>query len=186
MILGSEHHAASVVQLDDPSEHRVAALSAALLQAVMNTYGENYEGFAARASIAAEVMAEAIAGTCPAWALPYDEFTAIADAIAALWPCAVFETAAACDLLLTCVLNGDQYMATDVLTEPCSRDLARALLTLAITSDCASGTRRARDALLPERLLALLSERATTLAGSGLPDAWVGVEILVTCQGRKS
>jgi hypothetical protein len=49
-----------------------------------------------------------------------------------LWPCAVFETAAACDLLLTCVLNGDQFMATDVLTDPDSQDLARALLRLAI------------------------------------------------------
>jgi len=28
----------------------------------------------------------------------------------------------------TCVLNGDRFMATDVLTEPCSQDLARTLL----------------------------------------------------------
>ena len=30
--------------LEDPSEHRVAILSAALLQAVMNTYGEDHDG----------------------------------------------------------------------------------------------------------------------------------------------
>jgi hypothetical protein len=31
--------------------------------------------------------------------LPYDEFTALADAIAAVWPCEAFETTAARDLL---------------------------------------------------------------------------------------
>src|SRR5258708_23358882 len=186
MIPASERHAPGLVQLADPSEHRVTVLSAALLQAVMNTYGENHEGFAARAGVAAEVVAEAITGTCPAWALPYDEFMALADAVTSLLPCAVFQTAAACDLLLSCLLNGEQFMATDVLTDPSSQDLARALLRLAITSDPASGTREARDALLPEHLLAVLSERAAALAGSPSPDAWVGAELLVGCLGRQS
>jgi hypothetical protein len=57
--------------------------------------------------------------------LPYEEFTALADAVGAVWPCEVFETAAASDLLLSCVLNGDQFIAADVLTDPCSQDLAR-------------------------------------------------------------
>lgn len=177
---------ASQLQLADPTEHQVSALSAALLQAVMNTYGENHEGFALRAGVAVEVVAEAAAGIGPAWALPYGEFTALADAVAALWPCAVFETAAACDLLLSCVLNGDQFLATDVLTEPGTQDLGRALLRLAITSEPASATREAREALLPEHLLAVLTERAVALARSGLPDAWVGVEILVTSLSRQS
>lgn len=177
---------ASPLQLADPTEHQVSALSAALLQAVMNMYGENHEGFALRAGVAAEVVAEAAAGMRPVWALPYDEFTALADAVAALWPCAVFETAAACDLVLSCVLNGDQFLATDVLTEPCSQDLARALLKLAITSEPASETRGTRDALLSEHLLAALTGRAAALAASGLPDAWVGVEILATSLSRQS
>src|SRR5258708_15645639 len=140
-----EYPATGQLALEDPAEHRVAALSASLLRAVMFTYGEDHEAFAARAGVAAEVVAEALGGTCPAWALPYDEFKAIADAVAAMWPCEVFETAAACDLLLSCVLNGDHVMATDVLTDPCTQDLARALLRLAITSE-------AQEPLLPEFL----------------------------------
>lgn len=99
---------------------------------------------------------------------------------------AVFETATACDLLLSCVLNGDQVMATDVLTEACSRDLAWALLRLAITSEPDQGNRVAEDAQLPDHLLVLLSERAAVLAGSGSPDAWAGAEILVACPNRHS
>ena len=172
--------------LEDPGEHRVAILSAALLQAVMNMYGEDHERFAVRAGVAADVVAEAASGRCPAWALPYDEFMAIADVITALWPCAVFETAAACDLLLSCVLSGDHFMATDVLTDPCTQDLARALLRLAITTEPGNGIRDAQEALLPENLLALLGERAAALADSESPDSWVGAEILGACLGRLS
>jgi hypothetical protein len=158
--------------VEDAGEHYVAVISASLLRAVMTTYGENHHGFAARAGVAAKVAAEAAGGTCPAWTLPYDEFTAIADAVAALWPCAVFETAAACDLLLSCVLNGDHFMATDVLTDPCSQDLARALLRLAITSEPGNGIRAARDALLP----------ADLLPHSKSPDAWVGAITAPVCR----
>ena len=177
MITANERHATSPAQPvpDDPGAHRVAALSAALLQAVMNTYGENQEEFAHRAGVAVTVVTQAMDGTCPAWALPYDEFTALAEAVAAMWPCAAFETATACDLLLSCVLDGDQVMATDVLAEPCY--LARALLRLVITSE---------NTLLPQNLLVLLSERAAALAGSESPDAWVGAEILTGCLGRQS
>ncbi|HVB43268.1 MAG TPA: hypothetical protein VNF47_11255 [Streptosporangiaceae bacterium] len=174
-----ERPATGQLALEDPVEHRVAELSASLLRAVMITYGETQEEFAARAGVAAEVVADALGGTCPAWALPYDEFTAIADAVAAIWPSAVFETAAACDLLLTCVLNGDHVMATDVLTDPCTQDLARALLRTAITTDV-------QDSLLPEDLITLLADRAAALADSGSPDAWVGAELLVACPRRQS
>lgn len=172
--------------LEDPGEHRVAVLSAALLRAVLNTYGDGHEGFAIRADVTAEVVAEAVGGTCPAWALPYDEFTAIADTVAALWPCAVYETAAACDLLLSCVLNGDQFLATDVLTEPSSRDLAWALLKLAIVGEPDNGNPQPDAVLLPGSVLALLDERAAALASSDSPDAWVGAQILVACLGRQS
>lgn len=77
-------------------------------------------------------------------------------------------------------------MATDVLTEPCSRDLARALLRLAITREPDQGSRVAEDALLLDHLLALLSERAAALAASASPDAWVGAEILVACLSRQT
>lgn len=86
-----EHPAVSRLALEDAAEHRVAALSASLIRAVMITYGETNEVFAARVGLAAEVVAEALSGTCPAWALPYDEFMAIADAAEAMWPSPVFE-----------------------------------------------------------------------------------------------
>jgi hypothetical protein len=58
-------------------------------------------------------------GTRPAWELPYAEFMALTDAVAASCPSwrELFETAAACDLLVTCLLDGDQAMATDVLAD---------------------------------------------------------------------
>lgn len=174
-----EHPAMSRLALEDPAEHRVAALSASLLRTVMITYDETNEQFAARAGVAAEVVAEALSGACPCWALPYDDFTATADAVEAMWPSPVFETAAACDLLLSCVLNGDQVMATDVLTDPCSYDLARALLRLATAGE-------APDSLLPQDVLTLLADQAIALAASGSPDAWVGVELLAACPRRQS
>jgi hypothetical protein len=81
--------------------------------------------------------------------------------------------------LLSCVLNGDQFIAADVLTDPCSQDLARALMRLAVASEPS-------NARVPEDLLARLRERATALAGSGSPDAWIGAEILLTSQARQS
>jgi hypothetical protein len=54
-------------------------LSAALRRSVINTYGQDLVGFAGF--------------------LPYNEFTALADAVAAVWPCEAFETVAARDLL---------------------------------------------------------------------------------------
>jgi hypothetical protein len=174
-----EHPVTSPLALEDPAEHRVAALSASLLRAVMFIYDETHEQFAARAGLIPETVAEALDGTCPAWALPYDEFTALADAAGTMWPSPVFETATACDLLLSCVLDGDQVMATDVLTDPCTHDLARALLRLAITAE-------PPDSLLPADVLTLLADQAAALAGSGSLDAWVGVELLVACPRRQS
>jgi hypothetical protein len=179
MISAPEHRSVGRSVLDhqptpeDAAEHRIAVLSAALLQAVMTTYGEDHETFAARAGIAAIVGAAAAAGTCPAWELPYDEYTALADAVATLWPCALFETATACDLLLTNVINGDHFMATDVLADPSAQGLALALL-------------RAAESLLPENLQSLLRKRAAELADSTSPDAWVGEQIISGLIGRQS
>jgi hypothetical protein len=170
----------------DSARQRVTVLSASLLQAVMILSGEDHAGLAGRAGVDASVVSEVVGGTCPAWALPYEQFTALADVAAASWPPAAFETAAACDLLLTCVLNGDQSMATDVLTELRSRDLARALLRLALTSEPDSATGLAEPSMVTSDLLALLSQRAAALAGSDSPDAWVGVEILTACAGGQS
>jgi hypothetical protein len=159
-------------------EHQIAVFSAAVLLAVMAAHGEDNRDFALRADVTEKTVTGAVNGTCPSWALPDAEFTALADTVKKLSSCPVFETAAACDLLLTCVLNGERCMATDVLTEPCSRDLARAMLRLVV--------REAEPPLLPADLLALLREQATALASSGSPDAWVGSEILAGFSGRQS
>ena len=65
---------------------------------------------------------------------------ALADAVAAPHPSwrELFETAAACDLLVTCLLDGDQAMATDVLADDDTRDMTVALLRWAITGDSRS------------------------------------------------
>jgi hypothetical protein len=70
---------------DDLDEYPVAVLSAALLQAVLHSLGLDPGGFAEQAGVATEVVAGAAAGACPAWALPYSEFAALADAVGALW-----------------------------------------------------------------------------------------------------
>lgn len=74
---------------------------------------------------------------CPAWELPYAAFTAVGDAVSALNPPlrAVFETAAACDLVLTCVMRGDRAFSTDVLADDDTRDLAVGLLRWAVTGE---------------------------------------------------
>jgi hypothetical protein len=168
----------------------VAVLSAAVLVAVRAAYGEDRAGLATRARIDVHVVDGAERGTRPAWALPYLEFVAIADAVGAPHPSwrELFETAAACDLLMTCLLDGDQAMATDVLADDDTRDTTMALLRWAITGDSRSVQRggltpweradRPSDRLLNDEQRALLRQRAATLARSSSPDAWVGAEIL--------
>lgn len=159
---------------EDATECRIGVLSAAMLRAVMNTYSECPEVFAARAGVAADVITGIADASGPAWMLPYDEFTAVADAVAASWPSAAFEIATACDLLLTSVINGDHCMATDVLTDPGWGDLARALLRMTVLG----------NSQLPDNLLMVLNDRAAELADSGSLDAWVGAELLSGCPGR--
>jgi hypothetical protein len=158
-------------------EHRVAVLSAAVLRAARTEHGESRAGLAARAGLARRVVDGAEDGTRPAWALPYEQFTALAGALTTLDPRlhAMFETAAACDLLLTNVLAGDQVMATDVLTDPGTRDLAAGLLGWAVTGAPGCGHAGQRLSRAP---LALLRDRAAALAASGSADAWVGGQIL--------
>jgi hypothetical protein len=178
----------------DLGEHPVAVLSSAVLTAVRHGCDEDQASFAARAGVALDVVAQAEDCTRPAWALPYGEFVALADAVAACCLPAVFETAAACDLLLTCVLNGDRVFATDVLVEPRSRELAWALLRLAITGDLdrmlpgvVDDLRLPDDvAVLSDAQVATLRRRAAALATSLSPDAWAGAEILAACRGGRS
>jgi len=165
---------------EDLGEHVVAALSSAVLRSARRAQGR--DGFAARAGVPEAVVIAAETGACPAWALPYEEFAALAGAVEVSWPRLVFETAAACDLLLSCVLNGDLILVTDVLTEPGSRDLARVLLRQAIAGRPGGWL----EARLPVELLWLLRERATALLGSGSPDAWVGAEILAAWPGGQA
>ena len=63
--------------------------------------------------------------------------SALGDAVSVLNPSlrAVFETAAACDLVLTCVMRGDQAFSTDVLADDDTRDLAVGLLRWAVTGE---------------------------------------------------
>ena len=136
-------------------------------------------------------------GTRPAWASPYPEFMALADAVAAphsSWR-ELFETAAACDLLVTCLLDGDQAMATDVLADDDTRDTTVALLRWAITGDSRSVQRAGltlcergnepSGRLLGGEQRALLRQRAAALARSSSPDAWVGAEILAVFGGDR-
>jgi hypothetical protein len=178
--------------VEDLGEHTVSVLSSALLRAVRWRHGEGHEGFALRAGVATEVVIAAEDGTCPAWALPYDDFMALAEATACC-ALAALETAVACDLLLTCVLNGDQVFATDVVMELGSRNLAWVLLSLAI----AGGSDRALPGVgslklvenvvtLDDAQVALLRERVEALAASASPDAWVGAEIAAVCGGELS
>src|SRR6266516_5229023 len=121
--------------VDSLGGHPIAALSATLLRLARQGHRESQADFAARAGVRLGVVCEAEDGTRPVWALPYAEFLALADAVSVLnpWLREWFDTAAACDLLLTRVLEGDQVLAADVLTDPSSRYLAKKLLQWAIT-----------------------------------------------------
>src|SRR5215472_17070813 len=107
-------------EIGDLGRHPVAVLSAAVLAAARRGYRESQADLAARAGVGPEVVNDAEDGTRPSWALPYFEFTALADAVSALNPTMrdMFEVAAAYDLILSCVLDGDQTFAIDVLVEP--------------------------------------------------------------------
>jgi hypothetical protein len=172
-------------------------LSAAVLIAARAAYNENRAALAARAGLDVSVVDGAEDETRPAWALPYPEFMAVAVAVAAPHPSwrELFETAAACDLLMTCLLDGDQAMATDVLADDDTRDTTVALLRWAITGDSRSVQRAGltpweraygpSGRLLTEEQRALLRQRAAALARSSSPDAWVGAEILAIFGGHK-
>ena len=81
----------------------VAVLSAAVLVMARAAYREDRADLAGRAGLGIHVLEGAEDGTRPAWELPYAEFMALADAVALAHPSwrDLFETAAACDLLVT-------------------------------------------------------------------------------------
>jgi hypothetical protein len=175
----------------------VAVLSAAVLLAARAAYGEDQADLAARAGLDVHVVNGAEDGTRPAWALAYPEIMAVAEAVAAPHPSwrELFETAAACDLLVTCLLDGDQAMATDVLADDDTRETTVALLRWAITGDSRyvqlAGLTPCERAdgpsgrLLNDEQRALLRQRAARLARSCSPDAWVGAEILAIFGGGR-
>jgi hypothetical protein len=175
----------------------VAVLSAAVLIAARAAYSEDRKDLAARAGLDVHAVDGVENGTRPAWTMPYPEFMAIAEAVAAPHPSwrELFETAAACDLLMTCLLDGDQAMATDVLADDDTRDTTVALLRWAITGNSrhvqhagltpwqrADGS---SDRLLDNEQRTLLRQRAAALARSSSPDAWVGAEILAIFGGDR-
>jgi hypothetical protein len=161
---------------------------------------ESREDFAARAGVGLPLVEGAEDGSYPVWELPYAEFTALADAVSVLSPSlrAVFETAAACDLLLTCVMRGDQAFSTDVLADDDTRHLAAGLLRWAVKCGgcicpacgwcpCEAGPAGYghRGQLLGDVDLAVLRGKASALARSGSPDAWVGAELLAVFGGAR-
>jgi hypothetical protein len=179
----------------------VTVLSAAVLVAARTGCRDNRADFAARAQLSLHVVEGAEDGTRPAWELPYAEFMALADAVAASHPPwrDLFETAAACDLLVTCLLDGDQAMATDVLADDDTRDVTVTLLRWAITGDCQAAHNagfvlpqgpspepcKHSGRLLSDAQRTLLRQRAAALARSCSPDAWVGAEILAIFGGAR-
>ena len=115
----------------------VTVLSASVLIAARTGYRESREDFAVRADVPLRVVEAVEGGSRPAWDLPYATFSALGGAVSVLSPsmCTVFETAAACDLMLTCVMRGDHAFSTDVLADDDTRDLAVGLLRWAVTGE---------------------------------------------------
>ena len=120
-----------------PRRRPVAVLSGSVLRTARAGYGESQEDFATRAGVGLHEVEDVEDGTLPVWDLPYATFTALGDAVSALDPTlrTVFETAAACDLVLTCVMRGDRAFSTDVLADDDTRDLAVGLLRWAVTGE---------------------------------------------------
>jgi transcriptional regulator with XRE-family HTH domain len=172
-------------------EYPVAVLSAAVLRAVREGRRESRDDLARRVRVSVAVVEGVERGTHPAWALPYVEFAALARAAASAPNPrlrGLFETATACDLLLSSVLNGEQALATDVLTDQATRELAMSLLRWAITGQaCPLGEWAPvhLSGLLRDNDLTLLRHCATTLAASRSPDAWVGTVILAIAGGGR-
>lgn len=202
-------------------QHPVTVLSASLLIAARTACRESSADLAERAGTGLDLVQGVEDGTLPAWELPYDTFIALADAVSVLNPSLrpVFEAAAACDLVLTCVMRGDWAFATDVLADDDTRDLAVGLLRWAVTGEfrlpvyahrmrvpvlwawheecggwvcpacgacpCNAGPAGCghRGQLLGDADLAALHRKASELARSGSPDAWVGAEILAVFGG---
>lgn len=120
-----------------PSARSVTVLSASVLTAARTDYQESREDFAGRAGVSLHAVEGVEDGSCPAWDLPYATFSALGDAVSVLNPSlrTVFETAAACDLMLTSVMHGDQAFSTDVLADDDTRDLAVGLLRWVVTGE---------------------------------------------------
>ena len=143
-----------------------AAVSGAVLRAARAAAGESREVFAARAGVSAEVAAGAEDGSCPAWALPYEQYEAIEAAVGVLNPglSDVFAAAACCDLFLTGLLKGDAEAEDGALAAMLGEHagLAWSLLKWAVTGvlDGVAGECLTAPSSAPLLPLEVLSELA--------------------------
>jgi hypothetical protein len=114
-----------------------ALISGAVLRRVRARHAESREAFAARAGVPAVTVAGAEDGTCPAWALPYDQYQAVETAVSVLNPGLrdVLYVASACDLYLTALLKGDAETGDGALAvlRGENASMAWSLLTWAVT-----------------------------------------------------
>jgi hypothetical protein len=159
----------------------VGVIAGMVLANARESAAESVTAFAARAGVPRLVVAGVEdGGDCPAWALDQAGFDAIDAAVGAhdLDLSALFETGAACDWLLTCVLGGGlPGAACRVIELP----RAAAVLRWAVRGEPpAAGSVRLRPAvpLLLRAQLARLQARAGELAASRPAKAAVGAHLL--------
>jgi hypothetical protein len=182
-------HAAGVGEWRAPGgapageSYTVAVIAAAVVRAVRAAQGRSREQFAAQVGLGLGVLVSVEDAAVPVWALPYDQFAALAEAAGAhdLQAGEVFWAAGSCDLLLTSVLNGDHPVLCDALTESESLGRVRMLLRWALHGTppaCESLPVPGGRPLLGEDEQRLLRDRLQALATSGSTDAWVGTQLL--------
>jgi len=94
-----------------------SVISCAVLRAVREGCGESQEEFATRTGLARAAVNGIEDGSCSAWALPWRQYQAVEAAIGVTDPglCEVFYVAAACDLYLTAMMEGDDQTAEGAL-----------------------------------------------------------------------
>lgn len=164
----------------------VTALSSLIMTVGRDEMSELAEEFAARAGVSPELVEAIGNGKRPAWAIDGPEVFKVADAMREE-TAGLFLTAANCDLMIENVLRGDTATASaaaaEVLNDPKRREAARSLLTMAVQAGTGTApspwhTWSAKEPLLDAEDRELLRARATEIAGSGTPDAWLGDEIL--------
>ncbi|HEY3954620.1 MAG TPA: hypothetical protein VGM53_14700 [Streptosporangiaceae bacterium] len=157
----------------------VWVLAAAVLRAGRAALGQSQARFATSAGVDVGVVAGVEDGTVPAWTLLGPVWERV---VAAVRPelADVLYAALACDLLLTSVLAGEQFVTGDEFSEEYA-GISRMLLRWAIAGELpVRGYARVPDSgpLLDAGTLARLHRAAGRLATSGSEDAWAGRDLL--------